>query len=183
VRGGLVADLYGRAGQLLGAAGGDPAGEARIAVKAVRSPDDLDRWIEVARAVWGEDADDPPGDLARRQALYAGLGLAPAAALRHWVALAGDRAVGLCSAFYADQDQVLLVDHADVVQAARRRGVGTALVHAALGEAQRRGCRWAVLEPTPWSTAFYDTLGFEVEACRPGVQFYLPLEPPEQAAV
>jgi hypothetical protein len=122
VRGGLVADLHGRAGQLLAPAGGGPAGEASIAVEAVRSPDGLDRWIEVAQAVWGEDADEPPGDLARRRALYAGLGLDPAAALRHWVALAGRRAVGLCSALYADQDQVLLVDHADVVQAARRQG-------------------------------------------------------------
>ena len=185
VRGGLVADLHRRAGQLLAAAGGGPAGagEARITVEAVGSPDDLDRWIGVARACWGAAADGPPGDLARRRALYAGLGLGPAAALRHWVAVAGRRAVGLCSAFYADPEQVLLVDHVDVVEAARRRGVGTALLHAALGEARRRGCRWAVLEPTPGSAAFYDRLGFGVEACRPGVQFYLPLEPLGQAAV
>jgi isopentenyldiphosphate isomerase len=82
--------------------------------------------------------------------------------------------VGLGSAFYADQ--VVLVDHEEVIQAARRRRVGTALLGEALGEARRRGCRWAVLEPTPESAAFYDALGFEVEACRPDLELHLPLE-------
>jgi GNAT superfamily N-acetyltransferase len=183
VRGAPVDRVLDRAGGTLNAAGRarDAAGRRRtlpdegtgILVRPVREPGDLDRWIEVAGAAWG---DDPPGDLARRRRLYLDLGLGPGADLQHLVALEGERTLGMASAFHAGQ--TVLLDHLEVAEQARRRGVGTALLRAALTEAKARGCRRLVLEPTPDSARFYDTLGLDVEAVRPGVEFYLPLEPP-----
>jgi GNAT superfamily N-acetyltransferase len=176
VRGSAVADVLARADELLAATTARAApGRDGVEVRAVREAGDLDHWIEVAQANWGADE---AGDLARRRELYLGLGLDPAAALKHWVAVDGDRTVGMATAF--STGPVVLVDHDEVVDQDRRPGAGTALLQAALTEGQRRGCRWAVLEPTPQSASFYDALydalGFEVERCRPGVEFYLPLE-------
>lgn len=175
VRGGPVERVLERTAAVLAAAGDSRAarpGRPGGFIRPVRDPGDLDRWLAVAAAAWG---DDPTGDLARRRQLYLGLGLDPGAALQHWVAVAGDRTVGMASAFSAGR--TVLLDHLEVAEEARRRGIGTALLRTALADGQARGCRWAVLEPTPESAPFYDVLGLEVEPCRPGVEFYLPLEP------
>ncbi len=163
VRGGLVTDVLER----ISADG--------VEVTPVRTAEDLDHWFDVAAHMWGEDLDDPPGNRERWRRLLTELGLSANAPLQHYVAFAEGRAVGMSSAFFCPDDSLVLIDHEDVAGHARRSGVGTAMLRAMLAEAQRRGCRYVVLEPTPESVPFYNRLGLAEEPVQAGHEFYLPL--------
>jgi GNAT superfamily N-acetyltransferase len=149
--------------------------DASVDVRPVRTGQDLDRLLDVAASVWGEELDDPPGNRARWRRLLTELGLGPGAPLQHWVAMQAARPVGMLSAFYDPTDEVVLIDHDDVVEDARRQGIGGALIGAALAAPAAHGCRWAVLEPTPQAAAFYSALGFDTEPTDGDREFYLPL--------
>jgi GNAT superfamily N-acetyltransferase len=91
---------------------------------------------------------------------------------RHWLALRGDRPVGMATAFFAGE--VALLEHVGVVPDERRRGIATALALARLHEARRLGCETAVFGTTPESAALYEPLGLTTEPTAPRRWFYLP---------
>jgi GNAT superfamily N-acetyltransferase len=129
----------------------------------------IDAWLDVAVACgWFDGAEDR----AARRRVFVALGLAPERPLRHWIARRGEAPVAFATAFYAD-DAVLL-DNLGVLETEQRAGIGTALAGARLREALERGCRHAVLAPSPEGAHLYRTLGFELSPTPAGRWFYLP---------
>jgi GNAT superfamily N-acetyltransferase len=94
------------------------------------------------------------------------------ASLRHYEARQAGEPVGVVSAFTV-QPTLLLTELA-VEPHARRQGIGRALVLHALRDGSSRGCRLALLDPTPATVPFYEALGFALERFPPGRNFYLP---------
>ena len=116
-------------------------------------------------------------DLTPREA-PAGLELAVATAgelRRHTAALDG-RTVGEATVLHAAPGLVAGID-LEVTRGARRRGVGRALVLAALRAARADGATLAVLAPTPATVPFHEALGFTLERSAPDRCFFLP--PPQ----
>jgi GNAT superfamily N-acetyltransferase len=150
-------------------------GGADTRIQYVTSARRLDAWLDVAGACgWfeGERSDREDARRALRE-LHAGLGFARSAPLRHYLALRGDTAVGMASAFFTD-GAVALASVA-VLPSARRQGIGQALALARLREARARGCEFAVLAPSPDGEKLYLTLGFESHPQPPDRWFYAPL--------
>lgn len=143
-------------------------------IRHVTSARRLDAWLDVAGACgWfeGERSEREGARLALKE-LYAGLGFARSAPLRHYLALRGDEAVGMASAFFTG-DTVALASVA-VLPSARRQGIGRALALARLREARAHGCQLAVLGPSPDGEQLYLTLGFESHPQPPDRWFYAP---------
>jgi GNAT superfamily N-acetyltransferase len=142
-----------------------PAG---IHAGAVASERDLDAWLDVATACGLHEH----GERRTWRDLLLGLGFAPAAPIRLYVAFRGDRAVGMASAFYAGA--LALLTAVAVITDERRRGIGRAFALMRLHEARERGCMMAVLAPTPDGTKLYNALGFETHPQPPDRWFFLP---------
>ena len=68
-----------------------------------------------------------------------------------------------------------VVEHLNTVPDARRHGVASALLAAALDEAHDRGCSHVVLEPSPAGAALYDALGLAAARTAVPREYYLPM--------
>ncbi len=140
---------------LLRGAVGEPA-EPRHDVREVRTPEELDEWLDVLRDCgWWDDVEP-----ARR--LYQRLGT-------DGLYLTED---GAASAFFAPP--LAYLNTVAVRERRRRRGIGTALAHARLREARARGCTEAVLAASPDGSKLWRALGFRAEPQPPGYWYYLP---------
>jgi predicted N-acetyltransferase YhbS len=113
--------------------------------------------------------------------VYVDLGLAATAPLRHYVALRGEVALGMASAFFTG-DVVLLAAVA-VRPSARREGIGRALALVRLREARERHCSLAVLAPSPHGAEMYEAMAFESHLSPPDRWFYAPLHRPGGNAI
>ncbi|MDF1855597.1 GNAT family N-acetyltransferase [Pseudooceanicola sp.] len=82
-----------------------------------------------------------------------------------FVARDGELVVGQCLAMVLhgpDRDPALYIDNLGVAEVARRRGIGTALMQAALAAGRDMGCAWIWLGSDPDSASakpFYQALG------------------------
>ena len=83
--------------------------------------------------------------------------------------------MGDASAFFTSS--TVLLEHVEVAEDERRRGIGTALALARLHEGRRLGCELAVFGTTPESAALYEQFGFTTQPVEGRRWFYLPLEP------
>jgi GNAT superfamily N-acetyltransferase len=143
--------------------------DARVRIERIASVRALAAWLDVAGAcLWFESSE---GRSALHD-LYAGLGFASSAPLRHYVAVRGDTAVGMASAFFAGTTVVLA--SLAVLPTARREGIGRTLARARLREARGCGCAVAVLAPSPDGAELYESLGFESHQTPPDRWFYAP---------
>jgi GNAT superfamily N-acetyltransferase len=108
-------------------------------------------------------------------AMPAGFMLAAAAEgdLRRHTALLGGETVGEATVLRAAA-QLVSGSGLEVGRGARRRGVGRALVLAALTAARGEGASLALLAPTPATVPFYEALGFTLERYPPERRFHLP---------
>ena len=136
-------------------------------VRAVESEPELDAWLGVAED-WGL-VDGPQGRASRRPVLL-GLSLPRPAPVLLQVAWEGDLAIGAIAA--RRHDEVLLIEHLGVRTGSQRRGIGRALIAAAV-HAEPSAVE-VVLGPTPSSIAFYERLGFVLQRFPPNRTFYLP---------
>jgi len=138
-------------------------------------PDDWPQVEEVVAAAFGRPQEARLVAVVRRSSHHL-----PALSL---VAVAGDRLVGHVAASRAElrgdtaAAQVVLLGPLAVDPAAQGRGIGSALVRAAVGRAEEAGEPLVVLEGDP---AFFGRLGFEAAAPL-GVELPLPSWAPPQA--
>ncbi len=114
--------------------------------------------LEVWTAVWMDGVPEPTH--GRCRAAYHALG--PAIGDYYLGRLAGVP-IATTKLFYAAG--IVSVQHVMTLPAARRRGIGGALVGHALRRAQERGYRFAALTATPAGLGTYARLGFR-EVCR-----------------
>lgn len=142
---------------------------ADAAIRRVRSHEDLDGWLEVAEGCGWIDGDH---DRAARAALYRRVGL-DHPHLRHWIATRGHTPIGMATSFL-DGDVLDLCNLA-VVEAERRHGVGTALVHERLLDGNNRLATLAVAALSPDGWALYEPIGFNTAPVVANTWFYLPL--------
>jgi GNAT superfamily N-acetyltransferase len=140
-----------------------------VRIDEALAEEDVDAWLDVAGACGWLDGG---ADRAARKRAFVAFGLGPGRPLRHWIARRGERAVAFASAFL--DDGAALLDHMAVLPDERRRGIGTALAHLRLREAQAHGCRAAALAPSPDGEQLYRRLGFELVPTPPRRWFYLP---------
>ena len=129
-----------------------PASPAGFAMAPVRDAEELARWT----GIWMATVPEPTWQRCRDA--YAQLGLATTAPWRYYLGFLDGVPVATVKLFYAAG--VVSVQHVMTLPAARRRGIGAALVSQALHEAQQRGYRLAVLTATPAGSALYRQLGF-----------------------
>jgi GNAT superfamily N-acetyltransferase len=138
-------------------------------IEMVASERELDAWLDVAGAGgWFETEHERHA----WQELQRELVLARPGAIRLYLALHGERAVGMASAFYAEE--MVLLTGVAVLDDSRRQGIGRSLAVTRLREARERGCRLAVLAPSPDGAKLYQALGFETHPQPVGRWFYLP---------
>jgi predicted acetyltransferase len=79
----------------------------------------------------------------------------------------------MASAFYVGE--LALLTSVAVLPDVRRQGVARALALSRLRTACERGCKLAVLAPSPEGAALYRTLGFEMHRQPADRWFYLPV--------
>ena len=70
---------------------------------------------------------------------------------------------------------MLLIEHLGVRSGSQRRGLGRALIAAAVRS--EPDIAHVILGPTPSSIAFYERLGFVLQRFPPNRSFYLPATP------
>lgn len=143
---------------------------AAVETRVVETPDQLELVFDLMR-IGGKLETERDRTAARR--IFVSLGLGVGAALCHYLAYADGTAVGMATAFFTAE--TVLLQHVAVVPTRRRQGIGRALALARLHDARARGCRLAILAPTPESRRLYEPLGFTVTPVRDDV-YYLPLE-------
>jgi GNAT superfamily N-acetyltransferase len=95
-------------------------------------------------------------DREQREPLYASLGLGGDVPFRHYLALVDGQPVGTASLFLGKEAAGLY--NVEVIPAAQRRGIGTALTLAAFEDAP--GYRVGVLGPSPEGYHLFKRLGF-----------------------
>lgn len=142
---------------------------AEVEITAIRHAAQL----AAAFAAADEVADDPEQP-ARELALLTSLGLDNERPLEHYAARLHGQPVGMASAFAAAS--ALTLTDLRVGPAARRTGIGRALVLHALREGQAAGCTLAVLAPTPATIPFFEPLGFALGRFPPDRGLYTPLQ-------
>jgi ribosomal protein S18 acetylase RimI-like enzyme len=132
-----------------------PAAAPGLTVERVADASALAAWMDV----WGTLDDGPR---APRERLYASLGLGAERPLQLYLARLDGEPAAVSQLFLgrAAAGLYCVTTRPD----ARRRGVGTAVVLAALRAARARGYEVAVLGPTPESRAMYARLGFALHA-------------------
>ncbi|MFI2366381.1 GNAT family N-acetyltransferase [Promicromonospora sp. NPDC019610] len=142
------------------------------------TPEDFPAIRTVQVAAFGEDRVADGVDRIRESSIYR-----PATSL---VAVSDDAVVGHvmitgCTVTgEAGQREVAMLTPLGVLPEHQRRGIGSALVRAALAEAERAGEPFVVLEGSP---AYYGALGF-VAARDHGIDMQLPdWAPPEAGQV
>jgi GNAT superfamily N-acetyltransferase len=125
-----------------------------VTIERVLTDAALDDWIRTFGAGFGV-----PGAAL---AAYARLprGTAPAASLfRYYLAWARGEPVG--TALWFPATEAAVVDEIATIPAMRRRGVATAITHAALQDAREAGYGTAVLVASSAGTQVYRRLGFQ----------------------
>jgi GNAT superfamily N-acetyltransferase len=145
------------------------AGVSRgVTVEPVGDGAALGRWLDVAEACgWIEG----PVDRAARRRLALAVGLDHPKWTR-WVATLDGGTVGMGSSF--PSGEVVEVVDVAVLEAARRRGVGRALLIHQLGTAVTAGAARAVLAPSPDGWLLARSVGFRLAPVVPDVCCYLP---------
>jgi GNAT superfamily N-acetyltransferase len=141
-----------------------------VNIVQVTSEHELGRWLDVVGAC---DWFETETERAATADILHGLGFTQVAPLRLYVAFRGERVVGSASAFFAGE-HVLLTAVA-VLEDARRQGIGRSLAAARLREARERGCKAAVLAPSPDGAKLYGALGFRTYEQPADRWFYLPV--------
>jgi ankyrin repeat protein/GNAT superfamily N-acetyltransferase len=142
-------------------------------IRPVADDADLAAWLGV-----GEDWGFLDGPEARASfgGVFAEL-LAVPGFFRIHVAWSGGLAVGAIAT--QRHGEVVAIDHLGVREGSLRRGIGRALIAAAL-EAEP-GWEHTVLHPTPSSIPFYERLGFAMQRFPRDRRFYLPMGPDPSA--
>lgn len=139
--------------------------------EAPERPDGLDvvvagaeqtlEYLDVIFAAFGF----PPVVQADMTAALVAMSTAPATPLQNFVGRMDGRAVACASLLLADG--VAGIWNVGVTEAARGRGLGTALTAAAMAAGAAAGAHTAVLIATPMGEPVYRTMGFAVEADMP----------------
>ena len=125
-----------------------------VRIMPVASEADLEGWLDVASAcAWFETP--------RERDAFKRLGLELVLSPSHefYLASSGEPALGMASAFYTGE--LALLTSIAVLPAARRQGIARALALSRLRIACERGCRSAVLAPSPDGAGLYRAIGFE----------------------
>jgi GNAT superfamily N-acetyltransferase len=135
-----------------------------LVIERVQDEAGLADWLDVWMTL-----DD--GIREPRQRLYASLGFAQTAALRHYLARLNARPVATAQIFLGRETAGLYC--VSVLPELRRKGIGRAVVSAALRDAKALGHRWSVLGPTSESVHLYEQLGFKLYPCS-SHEYYLP---------
>jgi GNAT superfamily N-acetyltransferase len=128
------------------------ASPAGFAMSSVRDAEELACWT----GIWMATVPEPTRQRCRN--VYAQIGLAATAPWRYYLGFLDGVPVATVKLFYAAD--VVSVQHVMTLPAARRRGIGAALVAQALYGAQQRGYRLAVLTATPAGYELYRQLRF-----------------------
>ena len=127
---------------------------ADVTVERVRSMDGLEDWLRAFGTGFGV----PERGMARYRRLP--LGAPPETSrFRYFLARAGGAPAA--SALWFPAERTAVLDEIATVPAMRRRGIGTAVTHAALVDARRAGYRTAVLVASQAGVPVYRRLGFE----------------------
>jgi ribosomal protein S18 acetylase RimI-like enzyme len=141
-------------------------GVANLTVENVNDEAGLADWLNVWMTL-----DD--GIREPRERLYASLGFTKDAPLRHYLARLEGRAVAVSQVFLGREAAGLYC--VTTLPELRRRGIGRAVVLAALNDAKAAGYRWSVLGPTVESVQMYEQLGFKLYPSN-APEYYLPPE-------
>lgn len=124
-----------------------------LVIERVKDDVTLADWMDVWMTL-----DD--GIREPRERLYASLGFADDAPLRHYLARLEGRVVAVSQVFLGHETAGLYC--VTTLPELRRKGIGRAVVLAALTDAKAAGYRWAVLGPTQDSVQLYEQLGFKM---------------------
>jgi hypothetical protein len=130
---------------------------ATFEIRAVASPADLQRWIEVSAGGFGWPTEVVDDEIARAEATLRSERADPSS--MRLTALDGGRPVGVMRAWFAPWGAYL--GGAATLPTDRRRGAMTSLVGAAWDEAARRGTPGLVAYGGAMSTPTFLGLGFE----------------------
>jgi len=114
----------------------------------------LRHWVEIAGAGYGE----PEAILEARYSVHLGLGLAEGLPLQRFLAYLDGQPVAMSALFLAAG--VAGVYEVATIPAARRRGVGAAVMLAPLQHARVLGYRIGVLQASEMGVGVYSRLGF-----------------------
>jgi GNAT superfamily N-acetyltransferase len=142
---------------------GEPRGAAPASIRAA-GPGDLEAIVAMRIEFERITRDSGSMDEGARRAELRGL-LGPDLAsgrLAAWIAEEGGRAVGQAGLRLVVGGEAELLN-VYVEPGFRGRGIGTALVSAAIAEARARGAREVGLQPTEDSRRIYERSGFEAE--------------------
>ncbi len=131
----------------------DPEG---LIIKRVSTESELRAFADVLTLGFGEGESEArwTTDMYRR------IGLGDDVPWRHYVAWLGSAPVATASLFFAAG--VAGIYFVSTAPEFRRRGIGTAITHAALSEARDLSMRVAVLGSSPMGQSIYERLGFRV---------------------
>lgn len=131
-----------------------------LEIRPVRDSTDLGRWCGVVES--------DPASRRRREAIHGSLGLGPDTPYGRFLALIDGEPVG-ASGLFQGKDVVGIYE-VRVLPEFERRGIGTAVILAALHEARERGYTVAVLGPSPEGMGMYRRIGFQTYPY-PGVSY------------
>ena len=144
-------------------------------IETVAAEQGLDAWLDVAGACgWFETEHERHAWKQLHRELV--LARRRPSSTRLYLASNAERAVGIASVFYAEE--IALLTGVAVLDDSRRQGIGRSLALTRLREARERGCRLAVLTPSPDGAKLYQALGFETHPQPVRRWFYLPQRPP-----
>lgn len=125
-----------------------------VTIERVRTLDGLEDWLRAFGAGFGV----PERGMVRYRRLP--LGAPPEQSrFRYFLARAGG--IPVATALWFPAERAAVLDEIATVPAMRRRGIGTAVTHAALLDARLAGYRTAVLVASQAGTSVYRRLGFE----------------------
>lgn len=133
-----------------------PAG---VAVERVRTRDGLEDWLRAFGAGF-RLRDEVLAEYSKLP-----LGVPPAESAFHYY-LARARGAPVATALWFPAPDAAVIDEIATVPAMRNQGIGTAVTHAALRDAQLAGYRTAVLVASEAGASVYRRLGFEAHGRR-----------------
>jgi ribosomal protein S18 acetylase RimI-like enzyme len=134
-----------------------------VTIERVRTLEALEDWLRAFGAGFGV----PEWGLAIYRRLPAGV---PPAESRFSFYLARAAGVPVATSMWFPAERAAVLDEIATVPAMRRRGIGTAVTHAALQDARRAGYDTAVLVASASGAPVYRRLGFKAYGRR---QIYL----------
>jgi GNAT superfamily N-acetyltransferase len=144
-----------------------PSSPPTLAIDRVRDQADLSAWVNTLAVDFGEG----PREAAWVGEMYWRIGLGDHEAWRHYLGRLDGAPVATASLFLGAG--VAGIYFVATVPAARRQGIGAAITHAALRDAQALGYRIGVLGASQIGYSVYQRLGFR-EYCRIGIYEWRP---------